>query len=167
MRPAEGFDGKVVVFYDACCGMCSGIREALARVDLLGRVRWMPLQTPGAVEQVGLTEEQALTTVWAVRSDRTLVSGVEVVAAVLDALFPTAGVLTRAVQLPLLHAILEPMFHVVSENRRRLVACAVKPGQVFEPLTPEEAAWLRGCRGHRKPIASGAPRRGSLVRQFS
>lgn len=143
---------RLVVFYDGACGLCSGIRELIARADLLRRIWWIPLQTPGALEEAGITLDDALRTVWGISASGERIQGAAVVAAVLDALMPVGSVFSFVQRAPLVKALSELTFHVVSENRRSVLQCDVTHGpKEFPPL--DEAArralrrMVRGERG--------------------
>lgn len=142
---------QLVVFFDGACGICTGIRETLAKLDVLRRVKWIPLQTPRVLPLVGLTVEEAMDTVWALRPDGRLVHGVEALTSVLDALLPTAGMISRLVGKGALRAMLEPLFHVLSKNRQHFAACEVHLGKRYAPLHPADEAAL-SARMPRLPV---------------
>ena len=137
--------GQLVVLYDGICGLCAQLHQTVAALDVLGRVGWLPLQTPGLLPLVGIGEGEAVETVWAITGDGRRIKGGETIAQVLDSLVPAPlPLFARLRQLEAARRVLGPMFKAVSDKRRELWACPADAGRrKFEPLHPREEAELR------------------------
>jgi predicted DCC family thiol-disulfide oxidoreductase YuxK len=126
---------QLTVFFDAACGICSGLRERLARIDVEKRVRWVPLQTPGALEAAGISPEAAADEVWAIRRGEKL-HGAGVAAAVLDQLSPLP-VFERAYGVGPLRWVADRAYRWVSERRGRISAACRIPSQIPAGSSPQ------------------------------
>ena len=142
--------GQLLVLYDGICGLCAQLHQTLSAVDVMKRLGWLPLQTPGLLEVVGIPEEEAVQTVWAITPDGQRICGGETVAQVLDCLVPAPlPVFARLRQMEALRRVVGPLFHLVSEKRRELWACPADAarGKQFKPLSWREEAELRARLG--------------------
>lgn len=124
---------QLVVLFDGVCGLCRQLRELLATLDVRRRIAWVPLQTPGVLEAVGLGMEQVTETVWAIAPDGRRLSGAEVCAAIFDRLSPLPALCERALRIRMLKLMAERGFKRVSESRSKL-ACNLEGWRRFEPL---------------------------------
>lgn len=137
--------GQLVVLYDGICGLCAQLHQTISAVDVLKRVGWLPLQTPGLLELVGIAEDEAVQTVWAVTPDGRRIQGGETIAQVLDSLVPSPlPMFARLRQMEALRRVLGPLWQAVSDKRRALWVCPADAGRrCFEPLSAREVAELR------------------------
>lgn len=124
---------QLVVLFDGVCGLCRQLRELLATLDVRRRIAWVPLQTPGVLETVGLDMEQATETIWAITPDGRRLSGAEVLAAIFDRLSPLPALAERALRIRMLKLMAERGFKRVSESRYKL-ACSLEGRRRFDPL---------------------------------
>jgi predicted DCC family thiol-disulfide oxidoreductase YuxK len=147
--------GQLVVLHDGICGLCAQLHQAIAAIDVLRRVGWLPLQTPGLLDLVGIPAGAALEAVWAITADGERVRGGETVAHVLDSLVPAPlPVFARLRQVEAVRRVVGPLFHRVSEQRRALWACPADAGlRTFKPLSWREEAELRSRLGARAGAA--------------
>lgn len=65
------------VFYDAECRFCVAGMKRWGGVFARRGFVWLPLQTPGAAQRLGVTEEQLLAEMWLQRADGRVFSGVD------------------------------------------------------------------------------------------
>lgn len=124
---------RPVLVYDGDCGFCTTCVRLLERIGPDAEiVAWQHAD----LAQLGITEEQAVEAVRWVRSDGTVCSGHEAVAAALIACGGIWRLAGRAALLPGLASIAAPLYKLVAANRYRLPggtpACAV----TREPRAP-------------------------------
>lgn len=48
----------IIVFYDGWCPLCNRARRRLARLDWLGRLRFVSIRDPGAARRAGVAPER-------------------------------------------------------------------------------------------------------------
>ncbi len=60
---------KPVLIYDGDCGICGRVADVVRRLDRRARLAVLPWQTPGLLEQTGLTPAQCAEAVWVVYPD--------------------------------------------------------------------------------------------------
>ncbi len=144
-RPVRIRPGQLVVLYDGICGLCAQLHQTISAVDVLKRVGWLPLQTPGLLELVGISEDEAVQTVWAITPEGQRIQGGETIAQVLDSLVPSPlPMFARLRQMEALRRVVGPIWQAVSDKRRELWACPADAGRRrFDPLSAREAAELR------------------------
>ena len=65
-----------VIFYDAECRFCVAQRRRWGRVFERRGCAWLPLQTPGAAERLGVTDQQLREEMWLQLADGRRFSGV-------------------------------------------------------------------------------------------
>lgn len=137
--------GQLVVLYDGICGLCAQLHQTVAAIDVLKRVGWLPLQTPGLLQLVGIPEDEAVETVWAITGDGQRIRGGETIAHVLDSLVPAPlPVFSRLRQIEGVRRVIGPLFKAVSDRRRQLWACPAEAGRkTFKPLSWREEEELR------------------------
>lgn len=135
--------GQLVVLFDGACGLCAQVRASLASLDLRRNIAWLPLQTPELLPCVGLDVARANETVHALTPEGRLLAGAQAVGAIVDALLPAPlGPFSRLLRNDRLRRLADAAFHLVSENRKRLLACRVPPPGSFTALTRAEYAEL-------------------------
>ncbi len=49
---------SIIVFYDGWCPLCTRASRRLARLDWLGRLRFVSIREPGAAEEAGVPPER-------------------------------------------------------------------------------------------------------------
>lgn len=64
------------VFYDAECRFCVAGMQRWGGLFARRGFEWLPLQTPGAAERLGVTDEQLLAEMWLQLADGRVFSGV-------------------------------------------------------------------------------------------
>ena len=115
------------IFFDAACRFCVAQRRRCG--DILERrgFVWLPLQTPGAAEQLGITDDQLRSAMWLQLADGRTLSGVDAWSALFLRvwwLWPV-GVL---LQLPGFHAAGRMLSSWIARHRHCLGgACALPP----------------------------------------
>lgn len=130
MHRVYRWDGRPVsastaLVFDGNCGFCTLCIRVLQRLDRHGRVHLIPFQNATQREALGITEDQAQRSVWAVDVDQTgapepgrAASGAQAIAHVLDVAVGVhvAGWVYR---LPGAGSVLERVYAWVARNRSR------------------------------------------------
>lgn len=127
-RAPELGDHEAELLFDADCGFCTKAVGVLRRIDRGGRVRVLTLQSDLALRRFGLTQDQALTQVWAMDSRGRRSGGAEAVNVALAAALGFRGPLWLY-RLPGMRWCQERVYRTVAANRYRLpgrsAACAL------------------------------------------
>jgi predicted DCC family thiol-disulfide oxidoreductase YuxK len=64
------------IFFDAQCAFCVGHRQRWGRIFERRGFVWIPMQTPGTAERLGITEAELQTEMWLLLADGRKFSGV-------------------------------------------------------------------------------------------
>jgi predicted DCC family thiol-disulfide oxidoreductase YuxK len=116
---------RLLVLFDADCGLCTRTAGALLRLDRAGaadgsRRLWLiPLQRAAAVAPDAPPEARLLEALHVRTADGRWLAGGAAVLAIADAL-PALGPLARLGRLPLLRGLVEPAYSLVVTHRDRL-----------------------------------------------
>lgn len=111
---------QVLVVFDGTCGLCSDIAGWTMRLDWRRKLAWLPSQTPGLLDAVGLTPRDADTAAWAIMPDGEPRRGAAAIAAATDALLPGGPPLCATLQrLPGLRGASDAAYAWVARNRGR------------------------------------------------
>ena len=115
------------IYFDAGCRFCVAQQRRWGRILERRGLVWLPLQTPGAAEQLGITDDQLRSAMWLQLADGRTFSGVDAWSALLLGvwwLWPV-GVL---LQLPGFHAAGRMLYAWIARHRHCLGgACALPP----------------------------------------
>jgi predicted DCC family thiol-disulfide oxidoreductase YuxK len=65
------------IFFDAECRFCVAGRRRWGRIFERRGYTWLPLQTPGTAERLGVTHDQLMTEMWVLTTDSRAVNGVD------------------------------------------------------------------------------------------
>ena len=113
------------IYFDAACRFCVAHRRRWGPILERRGFVWLPLQTPGAAEQLGITGDQLRSAMWLQLADGRTFSGVDAWSALLLRvwwLWP-AGVLLR---LPGFHAAGRMLYSWIAGHRHCLGgACTI------------------------------------------
>ena len=107
------------IYFDAECQFCDTHRRRWGRIFERRGFVWLPLQTPGTVERLGITETQLRAEMWLQLADGQKFSGVNAWAALMRRvwwLWPAGFVLA----LPGLNAIARALYLWIAKNRHCL-----------------------------------------------
>lgn len=134
-RRAAGLDRSGYLLYDADCGICIAMATFLATRVVPSRLGLLALTEAGTVPRLGRLVDglPLVTTIHFVRGDDTILTGARAVLAAVR-LVPRWRFLAIALDNPLGHALLEPLYRQVAAHRRRIgrllglpVACPLPP----------------------------------------
>ena len=135
-RPrAATIDRSGYLLYDSDCGICLATAGWLGTRVVQSRLGLLPLNDAVTVPRIGrLVRGRPLTTtIHFVRADDTILTGARAVIAAVR-LVPRWRFLAIALDNPLGHAVLEPVYRQIASHRRRIgrmfglpVACPLPP----------------------------------------
>ena len=119
-------DGRLTVCYDAACAICSASAELLDRLDRVGRLRLVPLDSTDIPTVAAFRDRTELRrSLHVVGADGTVATGAEAVLHICEAL-PSLRPLASAGRLRLLYPFVERLYSIVAANRRRSWARLVR-----------------------------------------
>lgn len=91
---------QYLLIFDGTCGICKRLVRWVQTRDAAGRIKALPNQTPGLIEQYGLTRAQVDREVWVIDAEGRALGGAAAVNQVLEALGGGWAWLGRALRLP-------------------------------------------------------------------
>jgi predicted DCC family thiol-disulfide oxidoreductase YuxK len=140
-RRSTAVDRTGYLLYDSDCGICLALAGWLARRVVPSRLGLLALTEAGTVPRVGrLVDGLALaTTIHFVRGDDAILTGARAVLAAVR-LVPLWGFAAVALDNPVGHAVLEPLYRQVAAHRRRISRLLGLPVQCPLPPRKGEAA---------------------------
>lgn len=108
---------RTIVVFDGHCGVCTRIVCWIQRLDRRGRLRCIPSQFPGVLDEFALTPRDADASVWAIQRGRKR-AGAAACALIIDTLLPfdTAQTLYR---LPGIRRAADAVYRWVADHRGR------------------------------------------------
>ena len=109
---------QLVLLYDGDCAACSNFAEWARRKDSRGRLVAQPSQTPGVLDDCGLTHQQVAEKAWVIDSSGRRLSGAAAVNRLLEELGGPWRVLSRISRLPFMPAIEERVYGWIARHRR-------------------------------------------------
>lgn len=120
---------RPALVYDGDCGICQRVAGLVRRLDRQARLNVLPWQTPGLLEQAGLTAEQCAASIWFVYPDGRRYAAAAAANGVLRELGGLWRVLALPYAVPGIRQMEEAVYRWVARNRHRLPgaspACAV------------------------------------------
>ena len=128
-------DRSGVLLYDADCGICLATAGWLGKRVVPSRLGLLPLSEADTEPRIGrlVSGRPLTTTIHFVRADDTILTGARAVLAAVR-LVPRWRFLVIALDNPLGHAVLEPIYRQIAAHRRRIgrllglpVACPLPP----------------------------------------
>lgn len=138
---------QLVVIYDGTCGFCSNLARLIGRLDWRRAIVWMPSQTAGLGEVVGLSETQLSEAAWAVLPSGDRRRGAGALLTAKDALLPMGMPCFHALyRLPPVAWLADACYRWVAANRGRFPGRATCDLAWPAPLEPGDAAELRRRR---------------------
>jgi predicted DCC family thiol-disulfide oxidoreductase YuxK len=118
-------DAAGLMFYDAECGFCVAGRRRWGQVFERRGFIWLPLQTPGTTERLGITDQQLRAEMWLQIADGRAFSGIDAWSALMRRvwwMWPLGFVLA----LPGFNAAGRALYRWIAKNRHRLGgACSI------------------------------------------
>jgi len=110
-----------LLVFDGDCGICSRAVRWLRRHDGSKRIRALPSRTPGLLQQLGVSEEEAGAALWAIADGREHLRGAAAINAALAALRPGPWPLVaRLYALPAIRRLEDAAYAWVAAHRGRL-----------------------------------------------
>jgi predicted DCC family thiol-disulfide oxidoreductase YuxK len=106
------------IFYDAVCGVCTAGRRRTGRLFESRGFRWVPLQTPGTAERLGVSENELWTEMRLQIADGRVLGGIHAWGYLLRRvwwLWPVGALL----RIPLLRELADTTYRWVARNRYR------------------------------------------------
>lgn len=124
------------IFFDAGCGLCVANRRRWGRIFERRGFVWLPLQTPGAAERLGITDVQLREEMWLQLADGRKCSGVSAWGLLMRHvcwLWPVGVVLA----LPGFNATARVLYRWIAKNRHCLGgACRIPSHHKTTPHPP-------------------------------
>ncbi len=115
------------LYYDGSCGLCRSARSRWERVFRRRGFVWLPLQTPGTAELLGVSEEELRREIKLRLPDGRVLGGMDAVRFLMRSLWWLwlPGVLAGA---PGIRCLAAAVYRQVARNRQRLSAVCRLPG---------------------------------------
>jgi len=115
------------IFFDAECRFCAANRRRWGRIFERRGFVWLPIQTPGAAERLGVTPEQLMTEMWVSPRGAPPLSGVDAWIRLMGHVWwlkPLALVL----DLPGIHRLGQAAYRSIARNRYCIAGrCRIVP----------------------------------------
>jgi predicted DCC family thiol-disulfide oxidoreductase YuxK len=109
-----------VLIFDGECGFCTRTANAVMRLNTKHRFGVLPWQTPGLLDQTGLTQQECMDAAWFVDEHGHKYRGAAAINATLSALGGVFAVAAWLYRIPGLKQIEDAVYRWVADHRYRL-----------------------------------------------
>jgi len=112
----EWMDGKIKIYYDGTCSMCSGVVNKIEKSS--AGHKFESLDASDGNSEAGITQEDAMHEVYVLDEDGTMHKGADGIIKVLEQ-YPRWCLLARLGRLPVIKQLVNFGYRAVAANRHR------------------------------------------------